>query len=91
MGLTRRRLLTGALVSPVAAALGCVPHDVVADTFLRFEGLERPAVIVTDLRLVADMQDKRLHIALTRALATARVVAPRDVLRAVAPFAPEIG
>ncbi len=66
-------------------------EHVVADTFLRFKGLERPAVIVTDLRLVADKQDKRLHIALTRALATARVVAPREVLRAVGPLAVSSG
>jgi len=55
---------------------------VVADTFLRFKGLERPAIIATDLRLVRDKRDVRMHIALTRALLTARVVAPRDVIEA---------
>jgi len=64
---------------------------IVADTFLRFKGLERPAVIVTDLRLVANKQDKRLHIALTRALATVRVVAPRAVLESVEAFAAGLG
>ena len=49
---------------------------VVGETFLRFKGLERPAIIVTDLHLLepAD-RGVRLHIALTRALAAVRVVA----------------
>lgn len=56
-------------------------NQVVADTFLRFKGLERPAVIVTDLRLVTDRADVRMHIALTRALDVVRVVAAREDLR----------
>lgn len=58
-------------------------EHIVADTFLRFKGLERPAIIVTDLRLLQDRADAgvRMHIALTRALLTARVVAPAEVLR----------
>ena len=48
--------------------------NVVADTFLRFKGLERPAVIVTDLGKVTDRFDVRVHIALTRALDAVRVV-----------------
>jgi len=49
---------------------------VVADTFLRFKGLERPAVIVTDLDdlRVKDRMGTRLHIALTRALDFVRIV-----------------
>jgi len=43
---------------------------------------ERPAVIVTDLRLVEDRRDVRMYIALTRAMLTVRVVAPREVLEA---------
>ena len=58
-------------------------NQVVADTFLRFKGLERPAVIVTDLRLVTDRADVRMHIALTRALAAVRVVAAKEDLKAV--------
>jgi hypothetical protein len=57
-----------------------VPDHVVADTFLRFKGLERPAILITDLRLVEDHAAVRLHIALTRALDAARIVAPRDAL-----------
>jgi hypothetical protein len=59
---------------------------IVAETFLRFKGLERPAVLITDLRLLKPgeaNQDVRMHIALTRALSTARVVATREALRAV--------
>src|SRR5436309_1116943 len=49
---------------------------VVADTFLRFKGLERPAVIVTDLGWQGRQQPGvRMHIALTRALVAARIVA----------------
>lgn len=71
-------------------SIGAIPvvraHDpemgtqIVADTFLRFKGLERPAVIVTDLRLVTDRADVRMHIALTRALDAVRVVAAREDL-----------
>ena len=75
----------------VSADDPAMTDHVVADTFLRFKGLERPAIIVTDLRLVADKQDQRLHIALTRALATARVVAPREVLQGVPAFAEAVG
>lgn len=52
--------------------------DKVADTFLRFKGLERclerSAIIVTNLRLVKDRFDVRMHIALSRALDVVRVV-----------------
>ena len=55
---------------------------VVADTFLRFKGLERPAVIVTDLGWRGQQHPGvRMHIALSRALVAARIVAPRDVIR----------
>ena len=54
--------------------------NVVADTFLRFKGLERPAVIVTDLRLVTNRADVRMHIALTRALDVVRVVGAKEDL-----------
>ena len=47
---------------------------IVADTFLRFKGLERPAVIVTDVHLVEGEVGVRWFIALTRALAVGVVV-----------------
>lgn len=48
--------------------------EVICDTFLRFKGLERPAVIVTDLRLVSNLYEKRMHIAISRALNLLRIV-----------------
>jgi len=56
--------------------------SVVADTFLRFKGLERPAVIVTDLGGQARQQaGVRMHIALTRAFDAARIVATGEAIR----------
>ena len=43
--------------------------------------MERPAVIVTDLRLVKDRLGTRMNIALTRALGVVRVVGEEAVLR----------
>ena len=49
--------------------------SLVADTFLRWKGLERPAIIVTDLPEGALGQlDIRLNIAVTRAMAFVRFV-----------------
>lgn len=48
--------------------------NIVCDTFLRFKGLKRPAVIVTDLRLVSDLYEMRMHIAVSRALSLLRIV-----------------
>ena len=43
-------------------------EQIVCDTFLRFKGLERPHVIVTELSAAHGHQyDVRMHIALTRA------------------------
>jgi len=39
-----------------------------------FKGLERPAVIVTDLRLVSNLYERRMHIAVSRALSLLRIV-----------------
>ena len=56
--------------------------EVVCDTFLRIKGLERPAVIVTDLSLIPHTEgagrNVRMHIALTRAQSALRIVAERD-------------
>lgn len=48
----------------------------VADTFLRWKGLERPAIIVVDVDPGLASLRTRMHIALTRALVAARVIAP---------------
>ncbi|RMG14716.1 MAG: hypothetical protein D6729_13365 [Deltaproteobacteria bacterium] len=78
---------------PVPADDPAAPHSLVADTFLRVKGLERPAVIVTDLHLLDSDAGQgavgvRMHIALTRALLTARIVAPRPALQAIVPWPP---
>ena len=53
-------------------------NEIIDDTFLRFKGLERPAVIVTDLHLIKEPRKVRIYIALTRALTAVRIVAPRE-------------
>ena len=55
---------------------------VVVETFLRFKGLERPAIIITDVHLAIEKTDyaKRMYIALTRALATVCIIDSRDAL-----------
>jgi hypothetical protein len=55
-------------------------YEIVDDTFLRFKGLERPAVIVTDLSLIHDRKEIRMYIAITRALTALRIVAPRAAI-----------
>lgn len=51
----------------------------VADTFLRWKGLERPAIIVAvEGAETRDRFPTRMHIALTRALVAARIVAAPD-------------
>ena len=48
---------------------------VVADTFLRFKGLERPFVIIAELGGGLDHKfDVRMHIALTRATQGVRIL-----------------
>ena len=56
-------------------------ENIICDTFLRFKGLERPAVIVTDLRLVSDLYEKRMHIAVSRALSILRIVGVEAAIR----------
>lgn len=65
-----------ALVHADAADMG---ERLVADSFLHWKGLERPAVIVTDIP-DADVSQLgvRLYIALTRAQVVARIVAPKE-------------
>ncbi len=62
---------------------GC-PHSapkINCDTFLRFKGLERPAVIVTDLRLVSNLYETRMHIAVARAFNLLRIVGQEAEIR----------
>jgi DNA helicase IV len=55
-------------------------NEIIYDTFLRFKGLERPAIIVTDLNLINDRREVRMYIAVTRALTALRIVATRDAI-----------
>lgn len=56
-------------------------NRIIADTFLRFKGLERPFVIVVELDRSLDARyDTRMHIALTRATAGCAVLASREVI-----------
>lgn len=57
--------------------------QLIADTFLRFKGLERPCIIVCELG-GPDVShfDRRMHIALTRATATVIIVGSGERLRA---------
>ncbi len=51
---------------------------IVADTFLRFKGLERPWIIVTEVYLAERRYDVRMHVALTRATVGCVVVATAE-------------
>jgi len=53
-------------------------ENVVADTFLRFKGLERPWIVVTELGLATTAYEVRMHIALTRATVGSIVVATEE-------------
>jgi ATP:corrinoid adenosyltransferase len=56
--------------------------SVVTETFLRFKGLERSAVIITDVGLAIEKPDyrKRMYIALTRTLSAVRIIDTADSL-----------
>lgn len=60
--------------------------EIVGDTFLRFKGLERPAVILTDVRHVTDRLSQRLHIAATRATSALRVIDSHSALSKIKEF-----
>lgn len=53
-------------------------EHVVADTFLRFKGLERPWILVAELGLGATRYEIRMHVALTRATVGCVVVATEE-------------
>jgi hypothetical protein len=56
--------------------------EIVDDTSLRFKGLERPAVIITDLNLIHERRAVRMYIAITRALSALRIVATPEAISA---------
>jgi len=51
---------------------------IICDTFLRYKGLERLAVIVTDLNFASDKYDVRMNIAASRAVGVLRIVGARE-------------
>ena len=53
-------------------------ENVIADTFLRFKGLERPYVIVAELSSGPERYDVRMHVALTRATLACVVVGTEE-------------
>ncbi len=57
-------------------------ESVVADTFLRFKGLERPWIVVTELERGTSRYDVRMHVALTRATVGCVVVATEGAIAA---------
>ena len=62
----------------VARATDLAGRDhVVCDTFLRYKGLERPVVIVADVKTEAERYAVRMNIAVSRAFGALRVVVPR--------------
>jgi hypothetical protein len=56
----------------------------VAEPFLRWKGLERPAIIVTDVQPKSSSFSTRPHIALTRATTAARFVVTAEATAALA-------
>ena len=78
-GITHRREIGGHPI--VLATDPRAAENIICDTFLRFKGLERPAVIVTDLRLVSNRYEKRMHIAVSRALSLLRIVGVEEEIR----------
>ncbi len=54
------------------------PGHIVCDTFLRFKGLERLAVIVTDLSFESSKYNVRMNIALSRAVGILRIIGAQE-------------
>jgi DNA helicase IV len=79
-GQTKSELLKQRTLGDVKVVRADAPDaadHVIADTFLRFKGLERPIVFVTELD-AEEKYDVRMHVALTRATLQAVVVATKD-------------
>jgi hypothetical protein len=84
-GRTRTRVGRAAVIGGVEAVRADDPEAharLVSDTFLRFKGLERPWIVVTELGLGAESYDVRMHIALSRATVGCLVIATEEELAA---------
>jgi hypothetical protein len=80
-GQTKSDLFKEKRVGDVALVRADAPdasEHVVADTFLRFKGLERPYVIVTELSAGPERYEVRMHVALTRATLACVVVGTEE-------------
>jgi hypothetical protein len=75
-------------VAMVAADDERALEHLIGETFMRFKGLERPIVYVTDLEEVEDQLPRRLYIAISRALVEVRIVAAPETLVAIPALAP---
>jgi DNA helicase IV len=83
VGQSKSQLLKEARVDDARLVRADAPDaadHVVADTFLRFKGLERPYVIVTELSAGPERYDVRMHVALTRATLACVVVGTEEEL-----------
>jgi len=90
-GQTRTRLGVAERIGrhAVARADARDAHEqVVADTFLRFKGLERPWIVVTELSAGTTRYDVRMHVALTRATVGCVVVATDEEIAGDARLGP---
>jgi len=86
-GLARTAVCAGERIgrTPVVRADDPSGEDhVIADTFLRFKGLERPWILLTELSLAQgrDDYDVRMHIALTRGTVGCVIVATAEEIAA---------
>jgi hypothetical protein len=82
-GQTRTRLGTSGRIgrhTVVRADATDASAHVIADTFLRFKGLERPWIIITELDLGEHRYDVRMHVALTRATVGSVVLCTTELL-----------
>lgn len=55
-------------------------ENVICDTFLRYKGLERPAVVIADVKTEAVRYNVRMNIAISRTFGALRVVVSRSEL-----------
>ncbi|MBA3375757.1 MAG: hypothetical protein H0U00_08090 [Actinobacteria bacterium] len=81
VGQSKSELFKELCIGDVAVVRADAPdaaEHVVADTFLRFKGLERPYVIVTELSASPERYDVRMHVALTRATLACVVVGTEE-------------
>lgn len=65
---------------PLLATDSRIEESVVCDTFLRYKGLERPAVIITDVQTDIEQYRIRMNIAISRAYGVLRIIVRENEL-----------